>query len=63
MVIGEEVDIGLDGLGGSLAEGQDAERDPGVVGRDGEVHRRAVADRLAARGGRIGVEGGGHEDR
>ena len=61
--VGQQVDVGLDALGAGLAEGQDPQRDPRVVGRDRDVDRRAVADRLAALGGRVGVEDGGEEDR
>ena len=61
--VGEQVDVGLDAFGRGLAEGQDAERDPRVVGRDRDVDRRPVTDRLAAGGGRIGIEHGGQEDR
>ena len=36
-IIGQQVDIGLDGLGRALAQRQDAQRNPGVVGGDGQV--------------------------
>ena len=61
--VGQEVDVGLDRLAAGLAEGEDPERDPRVGGRDRDVDRRAVADLLAAGLRRIGVEGGGEEDR
>ena len=47
-MVGQEVDVGIDPLGGGLAERQDAQRDPRVVGRDRDVDRRPVTDRLAA---------------
>ncbi len=62
-LIREQVDVGLDGLGRRLAEGEDPQRHPWVVRRDREVDRRPVADRLAALGGGVGIEGGRHEDR
>jgi len=62
-VIGQEEDVGLDGLRAGLAEGEDPERDPRVVGRDRDVDRRAVADLLAPRLRRVGIEGRGEEDR
>ena len=46
-----------------LAEAEDPQRDPRVVGRDRDVDRGAVADLLAASGGGIGVEHGREEDR
>ena len=61
--VGQQVDVGLDALGRGLAEGQDAQRDPRVVGRDRDVDRRPVTDRLAARSGGIGIEDRGQEDR
>ncbi len=61
--VGQQVDVGLDQLAGGLAEPQDPQRNPRVVGRDGEVDRGSVADRLATLGGRVGVEGRRHEDR
>ena len=60
--IGQEVDVGFDGLRRLLAEAEDSQRDPGVVGRDRQVDRGAVADRLASLAGRICVEASGHED-
>ena len=62
-VVGQEVDVRLDGLAAGLAEGEDPERNPRIVGRDRDVDRRAVAHLLAARLGRVRVEGGGEEDR
>ena len=62
-MVGQQVDVGLDALGRGLAEGQDPQRDPRVVGRDRDVDRRPVTDRLAALGGGVGVEHGGEEDR
>ena len=53
----------LDGLVAGLAERQDPQRDPRVVGRDRDVDGRPVTDLLAAGRGRVGVEGGGEEDR
>ena len=38
-LIGQQVDVGLDGLGRGLAERQDPQRNPRVVGRDREVDR------------------------
>ncbi len=61
-LVGEEVDVGLDPLGAGLAERQDPQRDPGVLGRDRDVDGRPVADLLTALGGRIGIERGGEED-
>ena len=47
--IGHEVHVGLDDVLLGLAEAQDPERHPRVVGRDRDVDRRAVADLLTAR--------------
>ena len=58
----EEVHVGLDDFGPTLAEGQDAQRHPGVLGRDRDVDRRAVADVLATFRGRFAIEGGSQED-
>ena len=60
--VGQEEDVGLDPLLAGLAEGEDPERDPRVVGRDRDVDGRPVADLLAALGGRVGVERRGEED-
>ena len=62
-VVGEQVDVGVDPLLAGLAEGEDPQRDPRVVGGDRDVDRRPVADLLAALGGGVGVEGRGEEDR
>ena len=61
--VGQQVDVGIDPFGRGLAERQDPERDPRVVGRDRDVDRRPVTDGLTARGGGIGIEDGGQEDR
>lgn len=63
LAVGQQVDIGLDQLAGRLAEAQDPQWHPRVVGRDGEVDRGPIAERLPASRGRIGVEGRRHEDR
>ena len=59
----QQVDVGVDAFLGRLAQAQDPQRDPRVVGRDRDVDGRPVADRLAALGGGIGVEDRGEEDR
>ena len=60
--VGQEIDVGLDDLGAALAEGQDAQRHPRVLGRDRDVDRRPVADVLATGRGGLAVERGGQED-
>ncbi len=59
----QEIHVGVDPLIAGLAEGEDPQRNPRVVGRDRDVDRRAVADRLAALRGRIRVEHRREEDR
>ena len=61
--VGQQVHVRLDALLAGLAEPQDAQRDPRVLGRDRDVDGRPVADRLATLGGRVGIEDGGEEDR
>ncbi len=61
--IGQEVDIGIDPLGGGLAQCQDPQWDPWVVGRDRHVDRRPVTDSLATGGRCVGIEHGREEDR
>ena len=61
-LVGEEEDVGVHDLGRVEAEGEDPQRHPRLVGRDGEHDRRAVTRLLAELGGARGVEAGGHED-
>ena len=63
LLVGQQEHVGVDAVGRLLAERQDAQRHPRVVGRDRQVDGRAVADLLAALGGRVAVEDGGEEDR
>ena len=62
-LVGQQVHVGVDAIGGLLAERQDAQRHPRVVGRDRQVDGRAVADLLAALERRVAVEDGRQEDR
>src|SRR5437764_801805 len=61
--VGEQVDVGVDGVVRLLSEGQDAERNPRVAHGNRQVHRGPVADLLAARSGGGAVEDRGEKDR
>ena len=63
LTVGEEEDVGLDPVVRFLAEGQDAQRDPGIGRRDRDVDRRTVPDLLVAVRGAGRVEGRREEDR
>ena len=60
--VGQQIDIRLHDLLAGLAQAEDAQRHPRVVGRDGDVHRGPVPDLLAPFGGRVRIERRGEED-
>src|SRR5205814_218254 len=59
----QEVDGRVDTVVRLLAEREDAERHPGILERDGDVDRRAVAETLAALLRGLRVEDGDEEVR
>ena len=60
--IRQEIHVGLDAVSGLLAETKDAQRHPGVRGRNRDLDRRAIPDLLAALGRGVTVENGGKKD-
>ena len=62
-LVRQQVDVRLHLVAGLLAQAKDAQRHPGVVRGDGEMHGGAIACLLAARLGGAAIEDGGEEDR
>ena len=60
--IGEQEHVRVDAVIGLLCEAENAQRDPWVRDRDGDVHWRAVANPLPARRRGFAIEHSREED-